>query len=52
MRFAHICNLDGMQKLFSAGLATARDTAPDGWTLLHVSISFVTQRYSYLPLGA
>lgn len=38
MRFAQVGNLDGMQRLFSAGLATARDTALDGWTLLHVSI--------------
>ena len=37
-RFADIGNLDGMKKLFNAGLATPRDIAPDGWTLLHVSI--------------
>jgi len=37
MRFAHIGNLDGIKKLFSAGLATARDSTPDGWSLLHVS---------------
>jgi hypothetical protein len=52
MRFAHGNNLNGMRRLFSAGLATPRDTAPDGWTLLHVSTYFVTQQYSYLPLGA
>jgi hypothetical protein len=37
IHYAQTGNVVGMKKLFSDRLATPLDTAPDGWTLLHVS---------------
>ena len=41
MRYVKHGNLDGLKASIESGQATIWDTAPDGWSLLHVRLSYL-----------